>query len=147
MNGRRPDVPSTAAAAAPPHTTSRGAAPAATPFPLPADKDQPVSNTTYPKPGNWPGPMVPEPHLKLSQLCDADHRQLHPTTKALAVAVLVGDPLPDPYQQRNQFRAVLDAARAYLQEEPSPRSIRAAGHRLSAAIAQLSNDMAKKEGD
>lgn len=84
---------------------------------------------------------------KLRELCDADHRQLHPSTKALAAAVIAGEPLPDPHQQRDQFRAVLDAARTYLAAEPSERCIRSAGHQLSAAITQLTDAMAKKEDD
>lgn len=85
------------------------------------------------------------PDRKLQELCDADHRQLHPTTKALASAVLAGQPMPDPHLQRSQYQAVIEAARAYLDSEPSPRSVRAAAHRLTSAIAQIADDMAKKE--
>lgn len=106
-----------------------------------------MSSSASQRPSGWPVPLAAEPERKLRELCDADHRELHPTTKALAAAVLAGQPMPDPNRQRNHFRAVLDAARTCLLDEPSPRSIRAAGHRLTTAIAQLTDDMAKKEDD
>jgi hypothetical protein len=104
--------------------------------------DQQVNGTQH-RP--WPGPAGYDPERKIRELCDADQRQLHPTTKALAAAVVAGQPVPDPYRQRNQFSAVVEAARICLQDEPSAQSIRAAGHRLSTAIAQLADEMAKED--
>lgn len=91
-------------------------------------------------------PGAASPTEKLAQLCDADHRRRHPTTEALAAGIIAGGEMPDPHAHRDGFHAVLDAARNWLEGQPSSRTMQAAARRLNRAITELARDMAK-EGD
>lgn len=79
----------------------------------------------------------------IDDICDADRRATNPSTAAAATAVLAGEPMPDPHVSRERFHAVLEAARLYLADQPSPRSTKAAARRITTAITGLADDMAK----
>lgn len=81
---------------------------------------------------------------KLSQLCDADYRSVHPTVQALAMAITAGTPMPDPHRHRDSFQAVLDAARHHFAEQPTARTLRATARRLTAAVTQMADATAKQ---
>jgi len=77
-------------------------------------------------------------------VCDADLRATEPEIRFVAGAVMVGNPMPDPEAARELFHGVLNQARDYLRDQPSPRSVRNAGGRLLRALTGVINDVAKE---
>jgi hypothetical protein len=104
--------------------------------------DQHVSGTISGSPEGSSGRCTPT--MKLRQACDADLRAKQPEIRFVAGAVLVGNPMPDPYAVRDQFHGVLNQARDYLRGQPSPRSVRNAGVRLQRALTGVIDDVAKE---
>lgn len=96
-------------------------------------------------------PPVPDQRsvAKLTELCDADRRATNPSTRAVATAITTpspGTPMPTPYAERDQMQALLDQVAELLHREPSSRTVRAAGHRLTVAIGNLADQIAKEAG-
>lgn len=90
-------------------------------------------------------PGAAPPTEKLAQLCDADHRRRHPTAEALAAGITAGGEMPDPHAHHDGFHHVLDAARTWLEGQPSSRTMKAAARRLTTAIHQMANDAAGRQ--
>ena len=84
------------------------------------------------------------PAQKVAEVCDGDLRNRDHEIRLLAAAVVAGAPMPDPGAVRDRFHGVLDQARDYLRDQPSPRSVRNAGVRLQRALTGVINDVAKE---
>lgn len=86
------------------------------------------------------------PTEKLAQLCDADRRTADPELGLLAGAVMAGEPVPDPYREKDQLHTLLADIRMWLETKPSLGTVHAAGQRLQRAIAGVVDDVTKAKG-